>query len=165
MNVSGCWAAKVGLVIFQQGHAVIQQIQPIYHRQAAPVEFGIAPKYGEGFAKIRVQILGFCDEPRDLRWRLLTVKQQTHVDIAVDGTEAAVGEAAELVHFDQRRPQLRGEVFGDARNVVVISFIGFQDREISFPSGSSFHLTKWSYAWQKKSRVAAGDVDSFRLPS
>ena len=84
---------------------------------SGPVEFGIAPKYGEGFVKFRVQILGFCDEPRDLRWRLLAVKQQTHVDIAVDGTEAAVGEAAQLVDFDQRRPKARAEVLGNPRNV------------------------------------------------
>jgi hypothetical protein len=64
-----------------------------------------------------VQTLGLGHERCHGGWRLLAVKQNTDIDIAIDGTEAAVGEAAQLVDFDQRRLKARAEVLGDPRNV------------------------------------------------
>jgi hypothetical protein len=64
-----------------------------------------------------VQTLGLSYQGCDIGWRLLAVEQKTHIEVAVNNTEAAVCEAAQLVYFDQRRPKLRTEVLGNTCNV------------------------------------------------
>jgi hypothetical protein len=56
-------------------------------------------------------------ERREVRWRLLAIEQKTHIDVAVNDAEAAVGEAAKFIDFYQRRPKFRVEALGNARNV------------------------------------------------
>src|SRR5687768_2013511 len=102
MNLFLGWSAEAWFDPPQQGHAVVEQVDAVNHRQTSPGEFRIAPEDRELLAILRIRRFCMSYQVGHVFRRLRAIQQQPDVDVAVYLAESAVREAAEFVGFDEK---------------------------------------------------------------